>query len=403
MAEMVAVVLAAGDASRLRTAVLKALHRVGGKALIDYALEALAALKPAATAVVGPADPTALSEALADRALVVPGAASAGMGLQRALAQLPQAATVLVLPCDLPQLTAEQLQALLGFQKQATAATLVVGGVPTGVYAVPWAQAMAVDPDAPAEALFPQAQACPVDDQPLIDVNTRAELARADKAVRRAIAERLMDAGVTILDPDNTYIDATVQVGQDTIIYPWTVIEGETQIGCGCTVGPHAHLMSCRIGDAVTIESAVIRESAIGRGVRVGPFANMRPGCQVDEGAKVGDFVELKNSHIGARTAVAHLAYIGDADIGAHVNIGAGVITCNYDGVHKHRTVVGDNAFIGSNSVLIAPVEVGAGAYVAAHSAINVEVPADALGIARSRQENKEDWARRRRKAQGKE
>lgn len=403
MANTVAVILAAGRATRMRTEQPKLLHAVCGEALIDYTLAALSGADISPVAVVIPSGSEAAAAKLADRALAIPGKGSAGEAATAALAQLPESDTVLFLPCDLPQLQPFHLTALLSFHREAAAeaSALFIGGMPTGIFAANRTAAIAADAD--AGALFPQAAVCSLPGEPLIDVDTRADLARADKALRLAVAERLMADGVTILDPANTYIDATVRIGCDTVIYPWSVLEGTTVIGKDCVIGPHTHLINCVLADAVTVEASVLRDSRIAAQVRVGPFAHLRPGNEVGEGCKVGDFVELKNSRIGAHTAVAHLAYLGDAVVGERVNIGAGVITCNYDGVHKHQTQIGDHAFIGSNSVLVAPVSVGDGAYVAANSAITQDVPADALGIGRARQENKEDWARRRREAQRKD
>ncbi|NLC57242.1 MAG: NTP transferase domain-containing protein [Armatimonadetes bacterium] len=404
MADAVAIILADGPATRLKTALPKALHRAGGRALLEYALDAATGSGVRAVAVLGPAEAEALAALTAERATYVPGGESLAAGIQRALAQLPPAPTVLLLPCDHPQLTAAHLQALLTFHQGAGsgASTLSIGGAPVGAYAVAREALLALSPEATPEALLPAARVYSLAGQPLIDVDTRADLARAERLLRRATLERLMDEGVTILDPESTFIDAGVRVGMDTVIYPWTLLEGRTEIGQRCTIGPHAHLIHCVTGDEVTIEAAVIRESRLGHRVAVGPYAQLRPGCDVGEGTKLGDFVELKNAQVGAHVSIAHLAYVGDAEVGDHANIGAGVITCNFDGFEKHRTTIGAHAFVGSNSVLIAPVTIGPGAYVAAHSAIPQEVPADALGIARSRQENKPDWARRRRESRGK-
>jgi bifunctional UDP-N-acetylglucosamine pyrophosphorylase/glucosamine-1-phosphate N-acetyltransferase len=311
----------------------------------------------------------------------------------------------LFLPCDLPQLEACHLAALLEAHSasDAPASTLHIAGTATGVFAARREAAAALHPAADPHTLFPHARPVALPGAPLIDVNTRADLARAEKALRREIIERLMEEGVTFLDPEHTYIHAGVRIGRDTVVYPGTILEGATALGRRCVIGPYTHLVDTVVGDEAEIRAATVRECRLGDRVRIGPFANLRPGCEVGEGAKVGTFVEMKNARVGAHVSAAHLAYLGDADVGDGVNIGAGVITCNYDGKRKHRTTIGPGAFVGSNSVLIAPVTVGAGAYVAAHSAINQDVPADALGIARSRQENKEGWAARRRQERGKD
>ena len=398
MADVVAVILAAGPATRLKSDSPKALHRVCGQALLEYALDGTAAAGLAGGAVGVPPDAAGLTALAGQRAVCVPGGGDAADAVHRALGLLPPADDLLILPCDLPQLQAVHLQALLSVHRESDSpfTLLVVGGVPTGVYAVRREAAV----EAARAALDPQdggAGRCELPGDPLVDVNTRADLARAGKAIRQAVAERLMDGGVTFIDPDNTYVDAGVRVGRDTILYPGTFLEGRTEIGCACTIGPNARLANCILGDAVTVEASVIRESRLGPRVHVGPYAQVRPGCDVGEGTKLGDFVELKNARVGARVSIAHLAYVGDAIVGDRANIGAGVITCNYDGFRKNQTVIGEGAFVGSNSVLIAPVTVGPGAYVAANSTITQDVPADALGIGRARQENKEEWARRRR------
>ncbi|MBI3946736.1 MAG: NTP transferase domain-containing protein [Armatimonadetes bacterium] len=405
MADAVAVVLAAGSATRFRTELPKPLHRVCGRALLEYALDAVTGAGIEGVAVVAPPDAGGIPALVGERARSLPGGASVSEGVNRALEALPETPVVLILPCDLPQLEARHLETLLERHRAgaAEATQLFVGGVATGVFAVERRSALHLPEDAPAEALFPAAACCELPGPALIDVDTRRDLAAAAKALRRAILDRLMDEGVTIVDPDHTYVDAGVRIGLDTILHPGTVIEGATVIGKRCAIGPQAHLVGATLEDEVTVVAAVVRESRLAARVRVGPFANIRSGCDVGAESSIGDFVELKNARLGARVSASHHAYLGDARIGEGVNIGAGVITCNYDGVRKHQTTIGAHAFIGSNSVLIAPVNIGAGAYVAAQSSINQDVPEDALGIARARQENKPGWARQRRRAQGKD
>jgi bifunctional UDP-N-acetylglucosamine pyrophosphorylase/glucosamine-1-phosphate N-acetyltransferase len=243
-------------------------------------------------------------------------------------------------------------------------------------------------------------EACVTDDPHVMQgVNDRSELAQAAAVLRARINRRWMLEGVTIVDPATTYIDAGCEIGPDTILHPNTFLYGRTRLGEGCEVGPGTILRDCTIGNGVTIVSSQVTEAQIGDETRIGPFAHLRPGCRLGRGVKVGDFVELKNVSAGDRASMAHLAYVGDAEVGERANIGAGTITCNYDGRRKHRTVIGAGAFVGSNSTLIAPVEIGDGAYVAAASPINQDVPPDALAIARTRQTNKEGWAARKRKS----
>lgn len=209
--------------------------------------------------------------------------------------------------------------------------------------------------------------------------------------------ERLLAAGVRFVDADHTYVGPAVRVGAGSTLLPGTILRGDTVIGEGCIIGPNAMLTDCTVGDHVTINSSQLIESTVEDEVTVGPFAYVRPGCHIARKVRVGDFVELKNSVIGEGTKISHLTYVGDSDVGAGVNFGCGTVTVNYDGKHKFRTVIGDHAFIGCNTNLVAPVTVGEGAFTAAGSTITDEVPADDLAIARARQVNKKGWAKRRR------
>jgi bifunctional UDP-N-acetylglucosamine pyrophosphorylase/glucosamine-1-phosphate N-acetyltransferase len=234
-------------------------------------------------------------------------------------------------------------------------------------------------------------------------VNDRVELAEAAAVLRRRLLERLMLGGVTVTDPATTYVDADVEVGQDTVLAPLTFLEAGTRVGARCRLGPNVRLVGCTVGDDATVSQAVAVSSAIGPRAVVGPFASLRPGSDLGEGAKAGTFVEVKNSIIGPGSKVPHLSYVGDADIGAGANVGAGTVFVNYDGVQKHRTIVGDGAFIGSDTMLVAPVTVGSGAQTAAGSTITKDVPPDALAIERSDQRTIEGWAARRRRQMSKE
>ena len=223
------------------------------------------------------------------------------------------------------------------------------------------------------------------------------ERERVERAARFAGVERLSGAGVRFVDPNTVYIDPTVTVGAGTVILPGTILRGRTTIGTGCEIGPNSLIRDCTLGDNVVVNSSQLNESTVEGGVKIGPFAYIRPNCHVGPDVKVGDFVELKNSTIGAGTKISHLTYVGDSDVGSKVNFGCGTVTVNYDGAAKFRTTIGDNAFIGCNTNLVAPVKVGDGAYTAAGSTITDEVPADSLAIARSVQVNKKQWAAKRR------
>jgi bifunctional UDP-N-acetylglucosamine pyrophosphorylase/glucosamine-1-phosphate N-acetyltransferase len=217
----------------------------------------------------------------------------------------------------------------------------------------------------------------------------KESLAAAYRGERERVAKKLMDAGVTVIDPTATYVDDSATVGEGTILYPNTFIEGNTVIGKGCVIDPSVRIVNSRLGDDVKVlMCTLIIESTIGDGVTIGPFAHLRPGAELEEGSKVGNFVEVKKSKIGRGSKANHLSYIGDAQIGEGVNVGAGMITCNYDGVNKHRTEIGDNVFIGSDVQLVAPVKLGKNALIGAGSTITKDVPEDALAVTRARQTN---------------
>ena len=230
-------------------------------------------------------------------------------------------------------------------------------------------------------------------------VNDRKQLAAVATVQRRRTLDRLMESGVTILDPATTYIEDTVTIGPDTTIYPQVVIEGQSTIGGECVIGVGCHVSSSRIAERVTLlPYCVVRESAIEEAATLGPFCHLRPLSHVGPKAKVGNFVELKKSTIGRGSKVPHLSYVGDATVGEGVNVGAGTITCNYDGVAKHETKIGDRAFIGTNTSLVAPVTVGEGAYIGAGSTITKDVPPGALAVGRAQQVVKDGWAARKAK-----
>jgi bifunctional UDP-N-acetylglucosamine pyrophosphorylase / glucosamine-1-phosphate N-acetyltransferase len=234
-------------------------------------------------------------------------------------------------------------------------------------------------------------------------INSRTELAEVSRIVRQTKNEELMAAGVTIIDPATTYVDPDVQVGPDTVIHPGVLLEGQTRIGAACEIQAHVRIVDSEIGDQVTVNNfCLIVGAQVASGAQVGPFAHLRPETKVGEKARIGNFVELKKTTLGPGSKANHLSYLGDATIGANVNVGAGTITCNYDGERKHPTVIEDGAFIGSDSQLIAPVRVGKGAYVGAGSSITEDVPAGALGIARGRQSNVEGWVERKKAAAAK-
>lgn len=223
-------------------------------------------------------------------------------------------------------------------------------------------------------------------------INSKVQLAEAEKIMRKNINEKLMLEGAIIIDPENTYIDEDVKIGIDTVIKPGVILEGKTVIGEGCTIGHNSRIKNSKLGDNVEIQISNIVDSTVGDGSKVGPYANLRPNSILGKNVKIGDFVEVKNATIGDNSKSSHLTYIGDGEVGSGVNIGCGVVFVNYDGINKNKTVVKDNAFIGCNVNLIAPVTVNENSYVAAGSTITDDIEKNSLGIARARQVNKVDW-----------
>ncbi|MGQ0645319.1 MAG: bifunctional UDP-N-acetylglucosamine diphosphorylase/glucosamine-1-phosphate N-acetyltransferase GlmU [Elusimicrobiota bacterium] len=239
----------------------------------------------------------------------------------------------------------------------------------------------------------PAGALCSADPDVVLGVNSRRELARADKLLRRRYVERLMDEGVTVPDPDSVCVDAGARVGRDSVIYPHTFLLGGTRIGRGVRVGPFSWLKDCRVEDDAELKFVCADRARVGRGAKVGPYAHLRPGTRLGAGVHVGNFVETKNARLAPGVKANHLAYLGDAVLGPDVNVGAGVITCNYDGFQKHQTRVGAGAFIGSNANLVAPVSIGRGAVVGAGSTVTRGVPAGALALERGPLVVKKGWA----------
>ncbi|MFL6225513.1 MAG: bifunctional UDP-N-acetylglucosamine diphosphorylase/glucosamine-1-phosphate N-acetyltransferase GlmU [Actinomycetes bacterium] len=450
------VVLAAGEGKRFRSALPKPLHPVAGRPLLWHVLAAAGPLKADRTVVVVGNGADQVTEAVRAFDLgqveFATQASQRGTGdaLAAAVGLLDGDGDVLVLSGDTPLVSTALLEGLLDAHRSARAtATLLTctledptgygrvlrdaGGAVTG---------MVEERDAtPAQRRLPEvgagmyvfrrpaldglAELRPDNDQgeyylpdlvPLVlagggrvatlegpaaearGVNDRVELAEAEAVLRRRLLERLMLAGVTVVDPATTYVEVDVEVGQDSVLAPLTFLEAGTRVGARCRLGPNVRLVGCTVGDDATVTQTVAVSSAIGPRAVVGPFVSLRPGSDLREASKAGTFVEVKNSTVGPGSKVPHLSYVGDADIGAGVNVGAGTVFVNYDGISKHRTTVGDGAFIGSDTMLVAPVTVGNGAQTAAGSTITKDVPPDALAIERSDQRTIEGWAARRRR-----
>lgn len=231
----------------------------------------------------------------------------------------------------------------------------------------------------------------------ILGVNSREQLAQATAIMKQRINRKHMDNGVTLIDPHHTYIDPEVEIGQDTVIEPGCIIEGNTSIGEKCLIGYNTKIRNCKVGNSVAIESSMLIDSQIDEGCHIGPFAYIRPNSHIGAKVKIGDFVEIKNATIGEGTKVSHLTYIGDADVGCDVNFGCGTVVVNYDGEKKHRTIIKDHAFIGCNTNLVSPVVIEENVYTAAGSTITQDVPKNSLAIARARQEIKPEWVTKKR------
>jgi bifunctional UDP-N-acetylglucosamine pyrophosphorylase/glucosamine-1-phosphate N-acetyltransferase len=236
------------------------------------------------------------------------------------------------------------------------------------------------------------------DESEFLGVNDRWQLAEASFLMRLSILGEVAANGVTVVDPGSTHVGADVEIGPDTTILPGCVIEGKTKIGSRCQIGPSCWIKDSVIGDSCRVFMSHMDQATMGAGSRCGPFSNLRPGARLGQQVKIGNFVEVKNADLAQGVSVSHLTYVGDANVGEGTNVGAGTITCNYDGFTKNRTEIGKGVFVGSNSTLVAPVKIGDGAFIAAGSVVTKDVPEDALAVGRSRQENKEQWAKSWRK-----
>jgi bifunctional UDP-N-acetylglucosamine pyrophosphorylase/glucosamine-1-phosphate N-acetyltransferase len=458
MSEIHVVILAAGQGTRMKSALPKVLHPVAGLPMIQQVVQTAETLAPASIAVIVGHQAEAVRSFLDGRSGVQFAIQSPQLGTAHALQQaepllLGRTGTLVLLSGDVPLLRAATLRRLLDTHRETGAAATVVtatverpygygriirvGGriariveerdaspaqrqvreINSGIYAFDLAPLFdhlrsIATKNAQGEyyltdlvALYRRrklpVETVMVDDPAEIrGVNTRSELAEVSAIMRQNKNEELMAAGVTIVDPATTYIDPNVEVGPDTVIHPGVVIQGQSKVGSACEIHAYVRLTDSELADKVTINNfCVLVGARVAEGAAIGPFAHLRPASDVGPGAKVGNFVELKKTTMGQGSKVNHLSYLGDATIGARVNVGAGTITCNYDGQKKHETVIEDGAFIGSDTQLIAPVRVGKGAYVGAGSSITEDVPDGALGIGRGRQTNVEGWVERRKAA----
>ncbi|HSK08185.1 MAG TPA: bifunctional UDP-N-acetylglucosamine diphosphorylase/glucosamine-1-phosphate N-acetyltransferase GlmU [Vicinamibacterales bacterium] len=450
-------ILAAGKGTRMKSAVPKVLHPVAGTPMIEYALRTAAALSPATRTVIVGHEAGQVKQALAAhndlRFVLQEPQLGTGHAVMQAASLFEGArGTLLLLSGDAPRLSVDTLRQLLAEHERAGFAATVLTALvadPTGygrilrdaagvTRIVEHRDATPEERQVPEinssiyafdlEPLFPALSRVAADNaqaeyyltdlvgiyrgdgrrvgavvaersDEILGINSRGELAAMSRRIWRDRADALMAEGVTLEDPDTTYVDAGIPVGRDTTICPGVTLQGRTSIGSGCVIHAGVRIVDSTLEDDVLVlDHCLITGAHIAQEARVGPFARIRPETHVGRGAHVGNFVELKKTRLGAGSKAMHLAYLGDATIGERVNVGAGTITCNYDGVKKNPTVIEDGAFIGSDSQLVAPVRVGRGAYVAAGSSITRDVPAGSLGIARGRQENIEGWVERKKK-----
>src|SRR6266508_2977364 len=450
------VVLAAGEGKRFRSALPKPLYPLAGRPLLWHVLAAAAGLEADRTVVVVGRGADQVREAVSSFGLgpvefaVQHELRGTGDALAKALPLLPSSGEVLVLYGDTPLVTTATLERLLGAHRAARArATLLTCTIadPTGYGRVLRGADGAVVGVVEERDASPEQRAITeingglyVLERPLLDalallrtdndqgeqylpdlfpvalkeggrvvavsapaeevqgVNDRAQLAGAGAVLRRRMLERMLLDGVTMVDPATVYVDVDVEVGRDTVLEPLVFLEAGTRVGERCRIGPNARLVGCTVSDEATVTQAVGVDASIGPGAIVGPFAYLRPGAELGPRSKVGTYVEVKQSHIGAGSKVPHLSYVGEAEIGEGVNVGAGTVFVNYDGVAKHQTVVGDGAFIGSATMLVAPLTVGDGAQTGAGSTITKDVPPGALAIERADQRTIEGWVDRRRR-----
>ena len=450
MSELVAVILAAGKGTRMKSKLPKVLHKIGGKPMLQHVLDAADAAGAARKVVVVGHEAELVEAMVGEQAQMALQAEQLGTGhavMQTEAVLKDFCGTVMIICGDTPLLEAAELKKfyeghvasqdaatvltafmddpagygriirdadgnVLGIveEKDAVLEQKAIKEINTGMYCVEAPLLFEVlatltcdnvqgeyyltDVLAKLNAMGKKVGGVATADSDMImGINSRRQLAEAENIMRQRILNKLMDDGVTIMDTASTFIEKGVEIGQDTVIYPYTWLEGTTKIGEDCQIGPNVRLTNVRIGNTAELQFVYGHDCEVQDNVVIGPYVHLRPDTVIGDNVKIGNFVEVKNSHVGTGSKLPHLSYIGDSDIGSSVNIGCGCITVNYDGKKKHRTIIEDNAFVGCNSNMVAPVTIGAGAYIGAGSTITKDVPGDDLGIARAKQKNIEGWA----------
>lgn len=452
MKKRYAIILAAGQGTRMKSKLYKVLHPILGKPMLQYVLDALKQISVNRLVTVVGHGAEKVAETVGEQSKLVLQAEQLGTGhavMQAEQLLKDEEGTTIVVCGDTPLITKETLENVFNYhestnskatiltthinkptgygriirndfgeveriveEKDATEEERKVTEINTGTYCFDnkllFAALKQVTNDNAQneyyltdviEILKAQGEKISAyvteDADETIGINDRVALAEAEKIMRKRINEKHLLNGVTIMDPNSTYIGPDVEIEQDAVIYPGSVISGNSYIGADAIIGPHSEISDSSIGNETIVRQSAIESSKIGNKVQIGPYAHIRPNSSINDEARIGNFVEIKNSTIGMGSKVPHHSYIGDTTLGDHVNIGCGTITVNYNGKTKHRTEIGSHSFVGCNSNLIAPVKIADHAYVAAGSTITTDVPSDALAIARARQVNKENYAKR--------